>query len=145
MKRIIIIVLSLLLAQQSFGQFVNPEGNNSESANQNKDESEVTFRVLDVKPSFKGGDANEFSRWVSLHMKYPEFCKENGVQGKVVTSFVINEDGRVVDVKVLKGVDPALDREAVRVVSSSPKWKPGKIDGKPVRVVYTFPVIFQMR
>jgi protein TonB len=76
---------------------------------------------------------------------YPEVAKENGIQGRVTLQFVVDTDGSVRDVKVIRGVDPALDKEAVRVVSSSPKWTPGRQRDKPVKVRYIFPVIFQLR
>ena len=97
------------------------------------------------KPSFNGGDANEFSKWVNSKLVYPEIAKENGVQGRVTLQFTVNADGTVSNVKVLRGVDSSLDKEAVRVVSSSPKWKPGKQRDRAVKVTYTFPVIFQLR
>ena len=103
----------------------------------------VPFQIIEVKPSFNGGDANEFSKWVNSHLRYPKIAKENGVQGRVTLQFTIKADGRLTNVRVLNGVDESLDKEAVRVVSSSPKWKPGESKGKPVDVTYTFPVIFQ--
>ena len=78
-------------------------------------------------------------------LKYPQICIENGRQGRVTLSFTIKADGSLSDVKVLRGVDPALDQEAVRVVKSSPKWTPGKQRDRAVAVSYTFPVIFQLR
>lgn len=103
------------------------------------------FQLVEQKPTFNGGDANEFSKWVDSHLIYPEEAKENGVQGRVTLQYTIDVDGSVKNVKVLRGVDPSLDKEAVRVVSSSPKWKPGKSKNQPVPVTYTFPVIFQLR
>lgn len=96
-------------------------------------------------PSFNGGDTNDFSRWVNFMLNYPEAAKENGIEGKVVLSFTVNAKGIVKNVTVLKSASPLLDEEAVRVVSSSPKWTPGRIDGKPVKVIYSFPVFFQLR
>ena len=113
--------------------------------NPDKKQSAIPFQLVETKPSFNGGDANAFSKWVGNHLIYPEIAKENGIQGRVTVRFTINEDGRLSDVRVLRGIDPALDKEAVRVVSSSPKWKPGMIRGKVVPVTYTFPVIFQLR
>ena len=108
-------------------------------------EEEIPFQLVEEKPSFMGGDANAFSRWVNERLVYPEEAKKNGVSGRVTLQFTVETDGRVTNVKVLRGVDPSLDKEAVRVVSQSPKWEPGKQDGKPVKVIYTFPVIFQLR
>ena len=109
------------------------------------EEEAIPFQLVEEKPSFNGGDANEFTRWVNAHLVYPEVPKENGVQGKVTLQFTVMKDGSVGKVKVLRGADPALDREAVRVVSSSPKWVPGKQRDRAVNVTYTFPVVFQLR
>ncbi|MBO6068991.1 MAG: energy transducer TonB [Bacteroidales bacterium] len=109
------------------------------------EEEAIPFALVETKPTFQGGDANTFSRWVNTQLEYPEIAKENGIQGRVTLQFTVNTDGSVSDVKVLRGVDSSLDKEAVRVVSASPKWKPGMQRDKPVRVTYTFPVIFQLR
>jgi hypothetical protein len=109
------------------------------------EEEAIPFQLVEEKPSFNGGDANEFSKWVNSRLVYPEIAKENGVQGRVTLQFTVNTDGSVSNVKVLRGVDSSLDKEAVRVVSSSPKWKPGKQRDRAVKVTYTFPVIFQLR
>ena len=109
------------------------------------EEEAIPFQLVEQKPSFNGGDANEFSKWVNSRLVYPEIAKENGVQGRVTLAFTVEADGRVTNVKVLRGVDPALDAEAVRVVKSSPKWKPGRQRDRAVKVTYTFPVIFQLR
>ena len=105
----------------------------------------VPFQFVDEKPTFQGGDANTFSRWVNTNLKYPDEAKEKNIQGRVTLSFTVASDGKVYDVKVLRGADPLLDNEAVRVVEMSPDWTPGKVDGIPVAVTYTFPVIFQMK
>ena len=109
------------------------------------EEEAIPFQLVEEKPSFNGGDANEFSKWVNSKLQYPEIAKENGVQGPVTLQFTVNPDGSVSNVKVLRGVDSSLDKEAVRVVSMSPKWKPGKQRDRAVKVTYTFPVIFQLR
>lgn len=109
------------------------------------EEEAIPFALVENKPTFQGGDANTFSKWVNSQLEYPEIAKENGIQGRVTLQFTVNTDGSVSDVKVLRGVDSSLDKEAVRVVSASPKWKPGMQRDKPVRVTYTFPVIFQLR
>lgn len=109
------------------------------------EEEAIPFQLVEEKPSFNGGDANEFSKWVNSKLVYPEIAKENGVEGRVTLQFTVNADGTVSNVKVLRGVDSSLDKEAVRVVSSSPKWKPGKQRDRAVKVTYTFPVIFQLR
>ena len=109
------------------------------------EEEAIPFQLVEEKPKFRGGDANAFSSWVAKNLNYPEVAKENGVQGRVMLQFTVNPDGSVSNVKVLRGVDPSLDKEAVRVVSSSPKWTPGKQRDRAVKVTYTFPVIFQLR
>jgi len=109
------------------------------------EEEAIPFQLVEEKPSFQGGDANQFSKWVNSRLEYPEIAKENGVQGRVTLQFTVEKDGSVTKVKVLRGVDPSLDKEAVRVVSMSPKWKPGKQRDRAVPVTYTFPVIFQLR
>ncbi|MBQ1168365.1 MAG: energy transducer TonB [Bacteroidales bacterium] len=109
------------------------------------EEEAIPFALVEQKPMFQGGDANAFSKWVNQHLAYPDIAKENGIQGRVTLQFTVNTDGSVSGVKVLRGVDPSLDKEAVRVVSSSPKWTPGKQRDRPVKVTYTFPVIFQLK
>lgn len=109
------------------------------------DEDPVPFQLVEEKPLFNGGSANLFSSWVNWNLVYPEAAKEKGVQGRVTLQFTIDTDGSMTDVTVLESVSPELDAEAVRVVSSSPKWTPGKQNGKSVKVILTFPVIFQLR
>ena len=108
------------------------------------EEEEIPFAIVEQKPTFQGKDPNHFTKWVFSKIVYPEIAKENGVQGRVTLQFTIDTDGSIRNVKVLRGVDSSLDKEAVRVVSSSPKWTPGKQRNKPVRVRFTFPVIFQL-
>lgn len=107
-----------------------------------KKESEDVPASSETMPSFNGGDTREFSKWVNSQLKYPKTAKENGIQGRVTLSFTVGKDGSVTNVKVLKGVEPTIDEEAVRVVSMSPKWTPGTLNGQPVAVTYTFPVNF---
>lgn len=109
------------------------------------EEEEIPFAIVEEKPKFKGGDENTFTKWVFERLVYPDIAKENGVQGRVTVSFLVNTDGSVSDVKVVRGVDASLDKEAVRVITSSPKWEPGRQRNKPVKVRYMFPVIFQLR
>lgn len=134
--------------------FVNLEENNSgvqimnyveDVKTEEVEEEAIPFALVEDKPKFNGGDANEFSKWVNQNLVYPEIAKENGVQGRVTMQFTVNPDGSVSNVKVLRGVDPSLDQEAVRVISMSPKWTPGKQRDRAVKVTYTFPVIFQLR
>jgi protein TonB len=109
------------------------------------EEEEIPLAIVEEKPSFMGGDENTFTKWVFERIVYPEVAKENGVQGRVVLSFIVDADGYVKNVTVLRGVDPSIDKEAVRVVSSSPRWKPGRQRDKAVRVRYNFPLNFQLR
>ena len=109
-------------------------------------EEEVIFVInVEEKPTFNGGDANEFSKWVNSRLVYPEIAKENGVEGRVTLQFTIDKTGRLGDVKVLNAPDKTLADEAVRVVSSSPKWTPGKQRDRAVKVSYVFPVIYKLR
>jgi protein TonB len=108
-----------------------------------QEEEVVNFYVIEEKPEFPGGEA-EMMKWIASNVKYPEIAKENGVTGKVFIQFVINKDGKVVNVEVLRGVDPYLDKEAVRVVSSMPSWTPGKQRGKTVKVSFQLPINFKL-
>ena len=109
------------------------------------EEEAIPFELIEQKPSFQGGDANEFSKWVNSKLVYPEIAKENGVQGRVTLQFTVEADGRVTNVLVLRGVDESLDKEAVRVVQMSPRWTPGRQRDRAVKVTYTFPVIFELK
>lgn len=104
----------------------------------------VPFVSIEEKPTFMGKPYNEFSRYIGRNLKYPDLPAQNGIQGMVVIEFVVETDGSVTKVRVLKGVDPLLDQEAVRVVSSSPKWEPGRQRNKPARVSFTFPIFFRL-
>lgn len=99
------------------------------------------FQVVENMPEFPDGSP---TKWINKNIKYPVLAQENGIQGKVFVQFVVEKDGSITDVKVARGVDASLDKEAVRVVKSMPKWKPGKQRGKPVRVAYTLPINFQL-
>ncbi len=118
---------------------------NQEVVEQEVEEEVLPFVAVEQKPSFQGGDANDFSRWVNARLQYPEIAKENGVDGTVYLQFTIGSDGRMQDVKVLRSPDESLAREAVRVVASSPKWEPGRQRDRAVKVSYTFPVVYRLR
>lgn len=109
-----------------------------------KEEEHKVFDVVEQMPSFPGGNA-ALMEYLSKNVKYPVVAQENGVQGRVVVSFVVERDGSITDVKVVRSVDPSLDREAARVVSSMPKWIPGKQNGSTVRVKYNVPVAFRLQ
>lgn len=119
--------------------------NNKESSDDNSHhKAEIRF-IIAEKPSFQGGDANQFSVWVNKHLEYPKDAKLAHKQGRVTVRFTVDTDGVVKDVSVLNGLYPSLDEEAVRVISSSPKWEPGKNSlGETIPVTYTFPVYFQL-
>ena len=127
--------------------YVEPDGTvqliTEEKAAEKKEP--VPFQYLGQKPGFNGGDANEFSKWVAANLKYPEKCRQSKVQGRVTLQFTITEKGEVTDVRVLRGVNEELDKEALRVVSASPRWTLGKDkNGNIVPVKFTFPVLFQL-
>ena len=105
-------------------------------------EGEV-FQVVEEMPEFPGG-MGECMKWLGQNIKYPADAKEKGVQGRVIVQFVVEKDGTIVNAKVVRGVDPDLDAEALRVVNQSPKWKPGKQKGEAVRVKYTLPIMFKL-
>ena len=107
-------------------------------------EEEQIFQIVEEPASFPGG-IGECMKWLGKNIKYPTISQENGVQGRVIIQFVVNKDGSIVDAQVARGVDPYLDKEALRVVGQMPKWKPGKQRGKEVRVKYTLPVMFRLQ
>lgn len=109
----------------------------------NEEENKV-FDVVEEQPSFPGGQG-ALMAWLRDNIKYPVVAAENGIQGKVIVQFVVGKNGSISNVKVLRSVDPSLDREAVRVVSSMPNWTPGKQNGTSVNVRYTLPVTFKLQ
>lgn len=109
-----------------------------------KEEENKVFDVVEQMPSFPGGMA-ALMAYLQKSIKYPPVAEENGIQGRVVCTFVVERDGSVTDVRVAKSVDPSLDKEAVRVVSAMPRWIPGKQNGQSVRVKYTLPVTFRLQ
>ncbi|MCG8699552.1 MAG: energy transducer TonB, partial [Bacteroidales bacterium] len=106
---------------------------------------EEVFFIVENMPSFQGGDENTFRNWVQGNLVYPEIAQENGISGRVFVQFAVNSAGKVVDVKVVRGVDPALDKEVERVVKKSPGWTPGKQRGRPVKVQFTMPIVFVLQ
>jgi len=113
-------------------------------ADEETEEAEIFFIVEDM-PSFKGKGLNGFRNWVMKNLQYPEIAAENGISGTVYVQFVVEPSGMVNKVTIMRGVDPALDKEAIRVVKTSPKWTAGKQRGKPVRVAFTFPIKFVLQ
>lgn len=108
------------------------------------EEENKVFDIVEQQPLFPGGPA-ALMKYLSEHTKYPVVAQENGVQGRVTVQFVVEKDGSISDVHVLRGVDPSLDKEAVRVVKSMPRWTPGKQNGITVRVNYRVPVLFRLQ
>lgn len=107
-----------------------------------EEEQNKIFEVVEQQPQFPGGSVNG---WLADHIKYPAVAAENGISGRVVVQFVVERDGSVSQVRVVRGVDPSLDKEAQRVISSMPKWIPGKQNGQAVRSRFTVPVTFRLQ
>lgn len=108
-----------------------------------RDEGEV-FMIVEEMPEFPGG-SEALQKYLAQSVRYPVIAQENGIQGRVYIQFVINQNGEVTNATILRGVDPSLDREALRVVEAMPKWKPGKQRNRPVRVSYTVPINFVLQ
>lgn len=106
--------------------------------------TDEVFVVVEQQPEFPGG-TTALMKFLSNNIKYPVIAQENGIQGRVITNFVVERDGSISDVNVVRGQDPSLDREAVRVIKTMPKWTPGQQRGKPVRVRFTLPVVFRLQ
>ena len=100
------------------------------------------YEIVETMPSFRQGDIRA---WISRNLEYPVVAEENGIQGRVVVGFIVERDGSISNVKILKGVDPSLDKEAMRVIKAMPKWNPGYLNGQPVRVKYSMPVQFKLQ
>ena len=109
-----------------------------------EESAQQIFTVVETMPEFPGGQG-ALLQFLAKSIKYPVIAQENGIQGRVTCSFVVNKDGSIVDAEVIRGVDPSLDKEAIRVINTMPKWSPGKQRGKPVRVKYTVPVTFRLQ
>ena len=134
-KKFFLFVVLFSATLMAYGQ------NDSKQENSNGSETKMkVFEVVEQQPRFPG-NLNQF---LCDNIHYPIVAKENGIQGRVIVQFVVETDGSITDVKVVGSVDPSLDKEAVRVVKSMPKWKPGMQKGEPVRVRYTFPVNFRL-
>lgn len=128
MKRLVIFLLGMFLIGSSASA----------------QEYEKAFDVVEQMPAFPGGQRALMS-WINVNIQYPKEAEANGVQGRVVCTFVVERDGSVSNVEVMRGIEPSLDSEAVRVVKSMPKWIPGKQGGSAVRVNYTVPVTFRLQ
>jgi protein TonB len=113
-------------------------------AEEKHEEETKVFDVVEQMPEFPGGQA-ALLKWIGDNIKYPAIAEENGIQGRVVCTFVVERDGSVTDVQVARSIDPSLDKEAIRVLKKMPKWIPGKQNGSAVRVKYTVPVTFRLQ
>ena len=113
---------------------------------QDRNHEKVIIEPNEIKPSFDGGDAIKFQKWVEEHKIYPEEAKKAGIEGRVTIRFTITKEGKLANVKLLRCVHPLLDQEAIRAIESAPeKWKPGlDYKGEPRDVTYVFPVIFSL-
>lgn len=135
MKKILYSLVLLLFAVSLFAQIDVPVLD---------DEKDVVFVVAEKMPEFPGGQQALF-KYLSENVKYPEIARENGIQGRVICQFVVNKDGSISDIEVIRsGGDPSLDKEAIRVIKSMPKWKPGMQKGTPVSVKYSVPINFRL-
>ncbi len=114
------------------------------TAKEEEAEDAAVFFIVEEMPEFPGGQL-ALRKFIAQAVKYPVIAQENGIQGKVFVNFVVGKDGSITGAKISRGVDPSLDKEALRVVNSLPKWKPGKQGGKAVRVSYTVPINFQLQ
>ena len=107
-------------------------------------EEEVPFLIVEEPATFQGGDITKFSEWVQKNIKYPAEYAETTISGKVIAQFSIDAKGKIVDIKILRGLDPLLDNEVIRVLQSSPLWKPAKQSGRAVKQQFTIPVVFKL-
>ena len=105
----------------------------------------LPFALIEKKPTFMGGDYKEFTKWVYSNLKYPELAAQNGIQGRVLLQFLIDTDGSVSNITVIRSEDLLLAEEAVRVISMSPKWEPGQQRNNPAKVIFTFPITFRLQ
>ena len=141
-KKKLFLILTALLSSLLFSSATESFAQTSQTP-----QISISFNDVDEKPQFLGTDgiSKDFFRWVHDNIQYPEIYKDACIQGRVTVRFTIDKDGSVKNVKVLRGLDPPADKEAVRVISSSPKWKPGRYNGQPVPVTYVFSVIFKLK
>jgi protein TonB len=111
---------------------------------QEEEATEEIFVVVEKQPEFPGGNA-AMMKFLNDNIRYPVIAQENGIQGRVICNFVVERDGSITDAQVIRGVDPSLDREAIRVIQQMPRWEPGKQRGAAVRVRFTLPVVFRLQ
>ncbi len=132
-------------AAKKAAEAVEAAANATEEAVEEAEEEGIPFILVEQKPGFGGAGADEFGKWVASQIVYPENAKAAGKEGRVLLKFKVAKDGSIQNVKVVRGVDPELDAEAVRVVSSAPAWTPGMQNGEPVAVNYVFPVVYKLQ
>lgn len=106
-------------------------------------EEPIQFRIVEQYPEFPGG-MTEYMKWLTRNLRYPDIAKSQKIQGKVVVQFIVNQDGTIADAKVVKSVNPHLDREAMRVIRMMPSWKPGIQDNKPCKTMVAVPIVFKL-
>ena len=137
-------VITEVTAQQTEGvNFISDKKDDNKQSDKKRSSNHGAFITTEEQPSFPGGEV-ALLNFISQNMKYPEVACEKGIRGRVIVSFIIEKDGSIVEAAVVRGVDPELDKEAIRLVESFPKWKPGKKSGEPVRVKYTLPITFKL-
>ena len=136
--------LAAVLTQSAALFAANSRNTELSSFQQGGDSTSVIYNIVEEMPEFPGGD-EALRKYINDNLKYPEEAKELGLEGKVYIHFVINENGEVEDAQIARGADPILDKEAIRVVQSLPKWKPGKKDGRLVKVALVTPVSFSLK
>ena len=122
---------------------INIKEKKKEEENTNLSDDHI-YDAAEQMPEFPNGGMAGVMQYLSRNIKYPAIAQENGTQGRVIVQFVVNKDGSITDVKVVRGADPYLDKEAIRVVTNMPKWTPGKTGGKAIRVKYTLPITFKL-
>ena len=136
----------LFIALLSFGFMANAMAQHFDEGEEviEQSESDKVFEVAEKMPSFPGGQDALFD-FIEKNIKYPKVAEDNGIQGRVILTFIVKKDGSLSDVRVAKSVDPALDKEAVRLIKSMPKWSPGIEKGQFVNVKFTVPVTFRLQ
>ncbi|WP_423147556.1 energy transducer TonB [Rubrolithibacter danxiaensis] len=120
-----------------------PVGEAPKEAAVTEDNNIYNFAAIEVAPEFQGGQKG-WAKYLGNNLRYPAIARENGISGRVTVQFVVEKDGSVTDIKVLRGIGGGCDEEAVRVLKTAPKWKPGIQNGRPVRVSYVMPIVFQL-
>ena len=108
-----------------------------------EDDSDRIYSFVEIMPNFPGGE-NEMREFINKNLRYPKKAQENGIQGRVFVRFVVQADGKITDIQVVRGIHPLLDEEAIRIIKLMPAWNPGRQDGKPVNTIYTLPLIFKL-